>query len=37
VVTAAATWVLEKGLLREAIGYLRRRQSVPLSDPAVST
>jgi len=37
VVTAAATWVLEKGLLREAVGYLRRRQSAPLSDPAVST
>jgi hypothetical protein len=32
VVTAVATWVFERQLLREAVGYLRRRHvGVPLA------
>lgn len=36
-VTAMATWLLEKGLLREAIGYLRRRPARPVAEPAAGT
>ena len=29
VMTGAATWLLERGLLLEAVGYLRRRRPAP--------
>lgn len=35
--TGVATWLLEKGLLREAIGYLRERRAPPLAEPVIST
>lgn len=35
VVALAATWTLERGLLREAIGYLRRAGGAPGAEPAV--
>jgi O-antigen/teichoic acid export membrane protein len=36
-VTVAATWLLEKGLLREAIGYLRQGRLPGRAEPAVGT
>ena len=37
VVTGVATWVLEQGLLREAVGYLRQRSRPPLAEPVAGT
>ena len=37
VVTVAATWVLERGLLLEAIGYLRRRTQPAVATPVIGT
>jgi O-antigen/teichoic acid export membrane protein len=35
VVTAVATWVFERGLLREAVGYLRRGRAMRAAEPVV--